>query len=106
MGPREHPGDRAERFDAARLRFELGFWGVVHYFTEMCSGSEAGSYFRLIDLVYHSTLGSSVVRNKTTKHQRASGFGGTGQSGPYRLEGARYRLGTTGYEPLQREREK
>jgi len=25
--------------------------------TEMCSGSEAGSYLRLIDLVYHSALG-------------------------------------------------
>ena len=28
-----------------------------NYFTEMCSGSEAGSYLRLIDFVYHSTLG-------------------------------------------------
>ena len=26
-----------------------------NYFTEMCSGSEAGSYLRLIDLVYHSS---------------------------------------------------
>jgi len=34
----------------ARQRFGL-------YFTEMCSGSEAGSYLRLIDFVYHSTLG-------------------------------------------------
>jgi len=25
--------------------------------SEMCSGSEAGSYVRLIDFVYHSTLG-------------------------------------------------
>jgi len=24
-----------------------------NYFTEMCSGSEAGSYLRLIDFVYH-----------------------------------------------------
>jgi len=29
-----------------------------NYFTEMCSGSEAGSYLRLIDLMYHSTLGN------------------------------------------------
>ena len=28
-----------------------------NYFTEMCSGPEAGSYLRLIDFVYHSTLG-------------------------------------------------
>jgi len=27
----------------------------------MCSGSEAGSYLRLIDFVYHSTLGLRVV---------------------------------------------
>ena len=26
-----------------------------NYFPEMCSGSEAGSYLRLIDFVYHST---------------------------------------------------
>jgi len=27
----------------------------------MCSGSEAGSYLRLIDFVYHSTLGLRVI---------------------------------------------
>ena len=37
------------------------------YFTEMCSGSEAGSYFRLIDFVYHSTLGLKVVEKKKTE---------------------------------------
>ena len=30
------------------------------YFTEICSGSDAGSYLRLIDFVYHSTLGLRV----------------------------------------------
>jgi len=35
-----------------------------NYFTEMCSGSEAGSYFRLIDFVYHSTLGLRVIKKK------------------------------------------
>jgi len=30
----------------------------------MCSGSEAGSYLRLIDLVYHSTLGWRVITKK------------------------------------------
>jgi len=34
------------------------------YFTEMCSGSEAGSYLRLIDFVYHSTLGLRVIITK------------------------------------------
>jgi len=35
-----------------------------NYFTEMCSGSEAGSYLRLIDVVYHSTLGLSVIKKR------------------------------------------
>jgi len=30
----------------------------------MCSGSEAGSYLRLIDVVYHSTLGLRVIKKK------------------------------------------
>ena len=30
----------------------------------MCSGSEAGSYFRPIDFVYHSTLGLRVTKKK------------------------------------------
>jgi len=49
-------------------------WGVQapqcknSYFTKMCSGSEAGSYLRLIDFVYHSTLGLRVIKKK--KHLR------------------------------------
>jgi len=35
-----------------------------NYFTEMCSGSEAGSYLTLIDFVYHSTLGVRVIKEK------------------------------------------
>ena len=31
---------------------------------EMCSGSEAGSYLRLIDFVYLSTLGLKVIKKK------------------------------------------
>ena len=30
----------------------------------MCSGSEAGSYLRLTDFVYHSTLGLGVIKKK------------------------------------------
>ena len=30
----------------------------------MCSGSEAGSYLRLIDFVHHSTLGLGVIKKK------------------------------------------
>ena len=33
-------------------------------FTEMCSGSEAGSFSRLIDFVCHSTLGLGVMKKK------------------------------------------
>ena len=34
------------------------------YLTEMCSDSEAGSYLRRIDYVYHSTLGLRVIMKK------------------------------------------
>jgi len=30
----------------------------------MCGGSEAGSYLRLLDVVYHSTLGLIVIKKK------------------------------------------
>ena len=30
----------------------------------MCSGSEAGSYLRLIDFVYHSTLDLRVIKKR------------------------------------------
>ena len=36
-------------------------------FTETCSGSEAGSHSRLIDFVYHSTLGLRVIHKKKKK---------------------------------------
>ena len=38
----------------------------------MCSGSEAGSYLRLIDLVHHSTLGFRAMKKK--KKVQGSGF--------------------------------
>jgi len=41
-----------------------------NYFTEMCSGSEAGSYLRLIDVVYHSTLGLRVIKKKKKRSLR------------------------------------
>jgi len=37
---------------------------LFNYFTEMCSGSEAGSYLRLTDFVFHSTLGVRVIKKK------------------------------------------
>jgi len=42
----------------------LSFQFENNYFTEMCSGSEAGSYLRLMDFVYHSTLGLRVIKKK------------------------------------------
>ena len=40
----------------------------------MCNGSEVGSYLRLIDFVYHSTLGLSVIKKKKVyrSHRRRS----------------------------------
>jgi len=38
--------------------------------TEMCSGSEAGSYFRLIDFVYHSILGLRVIKKEQYRPTR------------------------------------
>ena len=40
----------------------------------MWSGSEAGSYLRIIDFVYHSTLGLRVIRKKKVSTW-ARGFG-------------------------------
>jgi len=40
-------------------------------FAEMCSGSEAGSQLRLIDLVRHSTLGLRVMKKKKTTRDSA-----------------------------------
>ena len=39
-----------------------------NYFTEICSGSGAGSYLRLIDFEYHSTLGLRVIQKKMKDH--------------------------------------
>ena len=45
------PDHNTERGRGLCERFGNGnMEGVANYFTEMCSGSEAGSYLRLIDL--------------------------------------------------------
>ena len=45
----------------------------INNFTEMCNGSEAGSYVRLIDFVYHSTLGLRVItRERERERERES----------------------------------
>jgi hypothetical protein len=35
-----------------------------YFFTEMCSGSEAGSHFQLIDFECHSTIGLRVIKKE------------------------------------------
>ena len=35
-----------------------------NYFTEMCSGSEAGSNLKLIFFLHHSTLGLRVIKKE------------------------------------------
>jgi len=44
--------------------FDWRLWLSGAVDLEMCSGSEAGSYLRLIDFVYHSTLGLRVIKKK------------------------------------------
>jgi len=52
-----------------RARFFAGtdpatFGDENNYFTEMCSGFEAGSYLRLIHFVYQSTPVLRVIKKK------------------------------------------
>jgi len=56
------------------FRFQ-GLWN--NYLTEMCSGSEAGSYLRLIDILYHSTLGLRVIQKKKFLGSRVQGLQST-----------------------------
>ena len=42
------------------------------YFTEMCSGSEAGSYLRLIDFAHHSILGLREIKKKNPEIRAAT----------------------------------
>ena len=42
---------------------------VNNHFTEICSGSEAGSYLRRMDFVYHSTLGLRVIKKREVEPQ-------------------------------------
>ena len=52
---------------------ELESWhSENNHFTEMCSGSEAGSHLGLIDFEYHSTLGLRVIKKKKNRGMRAA----------------------------------
>jgi len=69
---RGHLKDEAEEGVGQEVQF-LAIWSCTdryssqfenNYFTEMCSGSEAGSYVRLIDFVYHATLGLRAIKKR------------------------------------------
>jgi len=62
-------------------------------FTEMCSGSEEGSYLRLINFVYHSTLGVRVIKKK--KQVQGSGF--RVQDSGFRVQGSGFRVQGSGF---------
>jgi len=77
---------------------------VLHppYFTDMCSGSEAGSYLRLIDVVYHPTLGLRVIKKKKTRNPKGSlslSFSGVALSGSERRGNNLKGLMTLTWEP-------
>ena len=66
---------RGPEVDCPGLRYTSDSWCEIDqstrslqfeniYFTGMCSGSEVGSYVRLIDFVYHTTLGLRVIKKK------------------------------------------
>jgi len=63
-----HPRSEQEEGETTTDRCSSQFEN--NYFTEMCSGSEAGSYLRLIDWMYHSTLGLKVIKKKKKSQMR------------------------------------
>ena len=63
----DHPAPQTHLLRSLSKRDGLsGGWSSTQntYFTEMCSGSEAGSYLRLIDFVYHQSLGLRVLKKQ------------------------------------------
>ena len=56
----------------------------------MCSGSEAGSYLRLIDFVHHSTLGLRVIKKKVCEGLGAAVFVCTAPG--FRVQGSGFRV--------------
>ena len=66
-----------------------------NYCTEMCSGSEAGSYVRLIDFVHLATLGLRVIKKKKKKKSLRT----TGSGFALRIPGPRFRV--PGLNPKQ-----
>ena len=61
-------------FRAQGPGFRVRFQFENDYFTEICSVSEAGSYLRLVDFVWHSTLGLRVIKKNKRLMVQGSGF--------------------------------
>jgi len=60
-----------------------------NYFTEMCSGSEEGSYLRLIDfLSLNSRLESNKEEEEGTRSRGSASIGSSGTSPSEKLLGA------------------
>ena len=69
---------RKEEEQARQQRDRYSSQFENNYFTEMCSGSKAGSYLRRIDFIYHSTLGLRVIKkNRRRRSRPASSATGT-----------------------------
>jgi len=60
-------GDGAELVRRRDKQYLFSSQFKNNYSTELCSGSEAGLYLRLIDFVYLSTLGLRVIKKKKVK---------------------------------------
>ena len=65
----------------------------------MCSGSEAGSYLRLIDFVYHSTLGVRVIKKKKKRCASTSALAVSKSFSSYVLLSSLELSDTKVYEP-------
>jgi len=66
LAPWEVEADAARSCEGPSSQFEN------NYLAEMCSGSEEGAYLRLIDFLYHSTLGLRVIKKKLMCRARSS----------------------------------
>ena len=71
--PRREPNPGQELFEIP-LEHTTPQGGARH---GGCSGSEAGSYCRLIDFAYHSTLGLRVTKKKKKKVEEFGAHQGT-----------------------------
>ena len=75
--PAGSAGRAAERRPVGR--FDVLLWLHLREKPRLCSGSEAGSYLRLIDFVYDSTLGLRVIKKRKKRRRYPACTGGDDQ---------------------------